>query len=114
VIVTQAAEPVEALRAATTTIPIVMASVGDALGAGYVASLAHPGGNITGVTLVATNQSTKRLQLIKELLPTISRIAVLSNANASGTPPTTEGNGAIGRYARPLVAVAANAESRRH
>ena len=84
VIVTQAAQPVEALRAATTTIPIVMASVGDALGAGYVASLAHPGGNITGLTLVATDQSTKRLQLIKELLPTILRIAVLSNANAAG------------------------------
>jgi putative ABC transport system substrate-binding protein len=84
VIVTQGAQPVEALRAATTTIPIVMASVGDALGAGYVASLAHPGGNITGVTLVATDQSTKRLQLIKELLPTILRIAVLSNANAAG------------------------------
>jgi putative tryptophan/tyrosine transport system substrate-binding protein len=84
VIVTQAAEPVEAVRAATTTIPIVMASVGDALGAGYVASLAHPGGNITGLTLVATDQSTKRLQLIKELLPTTLRIALLSNANASG------------------------------
>jgi putative ABC transport system substrate-binding protein len=84
VIVTQAAQPVEALRAATTTIPIVMASVGDALGAGYVASLAHPGGNITGLTLVATDQSTKRLQLIKEFLPTILRIAVLSNENAAG------------------------------
>ena len=84
VIVTQAAESVEAVRAATTTIPIVMASVGDALGAGYVASLAHPGGNITGLTLVATDQSTKRLQLIKELLPTVLRIALLSNANASG------------------------------
>jgi len=84
VIVTQAAQPVEAVRAATTTIPIVMASVGDAWGAGYVASLAHPGGNITGLTLVATDQSTKRLQLIKELLPTILRIAVLSNANAAG------------------------------
>jgi ABC-type uncharacterized transport system substrate-binding protein len=84
VIVTQAAEPVEALRHATTSIPIVMASVGDAVGAGYVASLAHPGGNITGLTLVATDQSAKRLQLIKELLPTIVRVALLSNANASG------------------------------
>ena len=84
VIVTQAAQPIEALRAATTIIPIVMASVGDALGAGYVASLAHPGGNITGLTLVATEQSTKRLQLIKELAPSIERIAVISNANASG------------------------------
>jgi putative tryptophan/tyrosine transport system substrate-binding protein len=84
VIITQAAEPVEAVRAATTTIPIVMAAVGDALGAGYVKSLAHPGGNITGLTLVATDQSTKRLQLIKELLPAILRIALLSNANAVG------------------------------
>jgi putative ABC transport system substrate-binding protein len=61
-----------------------MASVGDAVGAGYIASLAHPGGNITGLTLVATDQSPKRLQLIKELLPTIVRVALLSNANASG------------------------------
>ena len=52
VIVTQAAEPIEALHRATTTIPIVMASAGDALGAGYIASLAHPGGNITGLTLL--------------------------------------------------------------
>jgi putative ABC transport system substrate-binding protein len=84
VIVTQAAEPIEAVRHATSNIPIVMASVGDAVGAGYIASLAHPGGNITGLTLVATDQSSKRLQLIKELLPTIVRIALLSNANASG------------------------------
>jgi len=61
VIVTQAAEPIEALHHATATIPIVMASAGDALGAGYITSLAHPGGNITGLTLVATEQGTKRL-----------------------------------------------------
>jgi putative ABC transport system substrate-binding protein len=84
VIVTQAAEPVEALHRATARIPIFMASVGDAVGAGYVDSLAHPGGNITGLTLVATDQSAKRLQLIKELLPAATRVAVLSNANASG------------------------------
>jgi putative ABC transport system substrate-binding protein len=84
VIITQAAEPVEALRKATTSIPIVMASVGDAVGAGYIDSLAHPGGNITGLTLVATDQSAKRLQLIKELLPAATRVAVLWNANASG------------------------------
>jgi putative tryptophan/tyrosine transport system substrate-binding protein len=56
VVVTQSSESVDALRVATTTIPIVMAAVGDALGAGYVASLALPGGNITGLTLVATEQ----------------------------------------------------------
>jgi putative ABC transport system substrate-binding protein len=84
VIITQASESIDALRMATTNIPIVMASVGDAVGAGYVASLAHPGGNITGLTLMATDQSAKRLQLIKELSPAIVRVAVLSNANASG------------------------------
>jgi putative tryptophan/tyrosine transport system substrate-binding protein len=84
VIVTQAAEPIEALRHATATIPIVMASAGDALGAGYIASLAHPGGNITGLTLIATEQATKRLQLMKELLPDMRRVALLSNANAAG------------------------------
>jgi putative tryptophan/tyrosine transport system substrate-binding protein len=84
VLVTQGSEPVEALRMATTSIPIVMASVGDAVGSGYVISLAHPGGNITGLTLVATDQSAKRLQLVKELSPAIVRVAVLSNANATG------------------------------
>jgi putative ABC transport system substrate-binding protein len=67
-----------------TTIPIVMAAVGDALGAGYVASLARPGGNITGLTLVATEQGAKRLQLIKQLSPAIVRVAVLLNGNTSG------------------------------
>jgi putative ABC transport system substrate-binding protein len=84
VIVTNAAQPVEAARKATSSIPIVMATVGDALGAGYVASLARPGGNVTGFTLVATEQSAKRLQLLKEFSPNLVRVAVLWNANASG------------------------------
>jgi putative ABC transport system substrate-binding protein len=61
-----------------------MPAVGDALGAGYVASLARPGGNITGITLVATDQSTKRLELLKQLSPNIARVAALWNKNASG------------------------------
>jgi ABC-type uncharacterized transport system substrate-binding protein len=84
VIITNAAQPIEAARQATSTIPIVMASVGDALGAGYVASLARPGGNVTGLTLVATDQSAKRLQLVKEIVPNLVRVAVLWNSNASG------------------------------
>jgi putative ABC transport system substrate-binding protein len=67
IIVTQAAQPIEAVIKATSTIPIVMATVGDAVGGGYVASLARPGGNVTGQTLIATGQSTKRLQLLKEV-----------------------------------------------
>jgi putative tryptophan/tyrosine transport system substrate-binding protein len=84
VIVTQAAQPVEAAIKATSTIPIVMASVGDAVGGGYVASLARPGGNVTGQTLVATGQSAKRLQLLKDVSPDINRVAVIWNRNASG------------------------------
>src|SRR6516165_4733434 len=84
VMVTNAAQPVEAARKATSSIPIVMATVGDALDAGYVASLARPGGNVTGLTLVATEQSAKRLQLLKEIVPNLVRVALLWNANASG------------------------------
>jgi putative ABC transport system substrate-binding protein len=84
VIVTNAAQSVEAARKATGTIPIVMAAVGDALGGGYVASLARPGGNITGFTLVATEQSAKRLEILKEVLPALKRVTVLWNADASG------------------------------
>jgi putative tryptophan/tyrosine transport system substrate-binding protein len=84
VIVTNAAQSIEAARKATSTIPIVMASVGDALGAGYVASLARPGANVTGLTLVATDQSAKRLQLLKEMVPNLVRVALFWNADASG------------------------------
>src|SRR5438067_9940871 len=84
VIVTQSSEAIDGARKATSTIPIVMASVGDAVGAGYVTSLARPGGNVTGLTLVATEQSAKRLGLLKEFSPNLARVAVLWNANASG------------------------------
>jgi putative ABC transport system substrate-binding protein len=80
-IVTVSFEPAVAARDATTTIPIVMAVVGDAVGTGLALSLAHPGGNVTGLTLVATEQSSKRLELIKEALPNISTVAVFSNPN---------------------------------
>src|SRR5262245_25348045 len=81
VIATQGTESTQAARNATDTIPIVMAQIGDAVGAGLIASLARPGGNITGLTLVATEQSTKRLELIKEVLPGVARVAVIWNGN---------------------------------
>jgi len=84
VIVAEAAQAVDAARSATQTVPIVMVYVGDALGPGYVASLARPGGNITGQTLVATDQAAKRLDLVRRVRPGISLIAVISNLNASG------------------------------
>jgi putative ABC transport system substrate-binding protein len=84
ILVAEAAQAVDAARDATKTVPIVMTYVGDALGPGYIASLAHPGGNITGHTLVATDQAAKRLELLQKLNPDIKRIAVISNLNASG------------------------------
>ena len=68
-----------ALREATHTIPIVMSIAGDPVGAGFIASLARPGGNITGLTVIAEQLSGKRLELLKEINPKITRVAVFRN-----------------------------------
>jgi putative tryptophan/tyrosine transport system substrate-binding protein len=69
-----------AAKRATSTIPIVMANAGDPLGSGLVSSLAYPGGNVTGLSLMAPDLGGKRLELLKELLPGLSRAAVVWNA----------------------------------
>jgi putative ABC transport system substrate-binding protein len=69
-----------AAKRVTSTIPIVMAASGDPLGSGLVASLARPGGNVTGMSLMAPDLGGKRLELLKELLPRLARVAVLWNA----------------------------------
>jgi ABC-type uncharacterized transport system substrate-binding protein len=79
VIVTQGTPAAQAAKRATSTIPIVMATSGDPVAVGLVASLARPGGNVTGNTILAPDLNGKRLELITELVPGISRIAVLSN-----------------------------------
>ena len=71
----QAAPVTLAIKAATATIPIVAVSVSDPVGLGLAASLAHPGGNVTGLTLTTPEQAAKRLQLLKEAVPSISRVA---------------------------------------
>jgi putative ABC transport system substrate-binding protein len=68
---------------ATKTIPIVIRSTGDPVRAGFVASLAHPGGNITGVTSISSELYGKRLELLKEVIPRLSRVAVLRNPDRS-------------------------------
>jgi putative ABC transport system substrate-binding protein len=73
-----------AAKQATQTIPIVMAYVADPVGAGLVTGLAQPGGNLTGVSDMATELSAKRLELLKEAVPTLSRVAVLWNAADPG------------------------------
>jgi len=64
---------------ATATIPIVMAPAGDPVGLGLVTSLAHPGANVTGISSVNTELSAKGVDLLKEMLPKVSRIALLSS-----------------------------------
>ena len=79
VIVTGGTPSAQALKAATRTIPIVMAVVGDPVAARLVDNLARPGGNVTGFSIVAPELGTKRLELLKEIVPNLSSIAVLLN-----------------------------------
>jgi len=84
VIATGATPAAKAAQKATSTIPIVIVDPGDPVETGLVASLARPGGNITGQTSIAPDLAGKRLQLLKEIAPSVSRVAVLSN---SAIPP---------------------------
>jgi putative ABC transport system substrate-binding protein len=79
VLVAQSTPEIRALMQATSTIPIVMVGPGDPVGAGLVASLARPGGNVTGVTFMMTGTFGKRLELLKETIGKISRVGVLWN-----------------------------------
>jgi putative ABC transport system substrate-binding protein len=78
VIVAGGAGAVRAAKNASATIPIVMGSVNDPIALGFVASLAHPGGNITGISNLSPELSGKRLELVKEILPKATRVAVLA------------------------------------
>ncbi len=81
VIVAFGTPPSQAAQAATRTIPIVMVSVGDPVRAGLAASLAHPGGNVTGTSFLGPATAPKRLQLLKEVIPSAVRVALLFNPN---------------------------------
>ena len=99
VIVTGAGDvAAHALKTATKTIPIVMAVSGDPVGAGLVTSLGRPGGNVTGLSIQATDAGGKRLELLREALPKASRVAVLWNEpirarqSSSGKPNWRRGH----------------------
>ena len=79
-----------AAKRATSTIPIVMATIADPVGTGLVASLAHPGGNVTGLSMMTTDLSAKRLQLLKEVMPRLTRVAVLWNPDTPDHPKAIE------------------------
>ncbi len=80
VIVTAGTPATLAVKKATTSTPLVMVAVGDPVGTGIVPSLSKPGGNITGLTSISTEMDAKRLELLKEVVPTVSHVAVLWNS----------------------------------
>src|ERR1700680_3377933 len=70
-----------AVKQATSVVPIVFVLAGDPVGSGLVATLARPGGNVTGVTNQATDLAGKRLELLREVLPSLRRLAIMANAD---------------------------------
>ncbi len=90
VIVADTTLATQAVMHATSSIPIVMALVADPVGSGLVASLAHPGGNVTGLSIMLAELSAKRLQLLKEAIPRMARVAVLWNPDTPYHPKAVE------------------------
>jgi putative ABC transport system substrate-binding protein len=84
VIVTGGPTDTRAAKQATATVPIVMAQDSDPVGSGFIASLARPGGNITGLSTLSPEISGKQLELLKEVVPRLSRVAVLGNSTEPG------------------------------
>jgi putative tryptophan/tyrosine transport system substrate-binding protein len=97
---------VEAARRFTNTIPIIMLAVGDAVGAGFVSSLSRPGGNITGIGALSVELSGKRLELLKQIVPHVNRVAVVWNpGNPAGILGFRETEGAAKRLGVALHSV---------
>jgi ABC-type uncharacterized transport system substrate-binding protein len=91
IIVTAGPQPIQAVKNSTATIPIVMAIVSDPVTYGFVASLSHPGGNLTGLSMVNTELSSKRIELLKEIAPGITRIAVFTDPTMGAAGPARDG-----------------------
>ena len=85
VIVTYSAAPVLAAKQATSVIPIIFAAAPDPLGSGLVASLAHPGGNVTGLSTQSTDLAGKRLEFLQEAVPAVRRLVIMANIGNPGS-----------------------------
>jgi putative ABC transport system substrate-binding protein len=110
VILTHNTPPVLAAKQATSIIPIVFATAGDPVGAGLVASLARPGGNVTGLSSQVTDTAGKRLELLREVVPGVRRLAILGN---TGNPFTVLEIGEVQAAASTLGLEVATFEIRR-
>jgi putative tryptophan/tyrosine transport system substrate-binding protein len=89
-IVVSSGPAASAAKKVTTTIPIVMANVGDPVGAGFVASLARPGGNVTGLASLSTELNTKRLEILKDAVPKLARVGFLRESGSRESPQMKE------------------------
>ena len=99
IIVTAGAGSTRAAKEATSTIPIVMSQDPDPVGSGFMASLARPGANITGLSSLGADLAGKRLELLKEILPKLSRVAVFgASTNPGNAPALTETERAAGAF----------------
>ena len=105
VIVTRGTPATQACQKATSMIPVVTTAVGDPVAMGLIASLARPGGNITGLTSITSDLEGKRLQLLKEIIPALARIANLSNMGNPAVPASWKGaeNAARSTGIQPLL-----------
>jgi putative tryptophan/tyrosine transport system substrate-binding protein len=84
-IVTNGDAQVQAAKRATAAIPVVFPAVADPIGSGLVESLAHPGGNVTGLSLTLPETVGKRLELLREVVPWLRRVAIIGNVTNPGT-----------------------------
>ena len=89
-IVTRGTPAAQAAKNATSTIPVVMAAIGEPLGTGVVAGLAYPGGNVTGLSAFVTQLAGKRVELVKELIPSLTHVALFHNMGNPVVPPQWE------------------------
>jgi ABC-type uncharacterized transport system substrate-binding protein len=110
VIVTSATAAIVAAKQATSVIPIVFAAAGDPVGTGLVASLARPGGNVTGLSIQQTDVAAKRLELLREFVPGLRRLAILANVDG---PAVLLDMRKVQTTARPLGLEVVTSEIRR-
>ena len=100
VIVTLAPPAAVAAKNATQTIPIVFVAIGDPVGGGLVASLAHPGGNLTGTTRMTSEMSVKHLEMLRDIVPSLSRVGVLWHSGNAAHAPALKAMQAAARSMR--------------